>query len=205
MCRHNLHTTHHNTQLTIVNTTPMCRHTTTHCYKGVHKGTLGWSKAIPYHSHHKTSLHTFSTILSLSGCKELYHLSEKDNRKSTDLPRLIPQSQQIPSGQRLIEEIKGKSKDAQPKSTPPSLAPKSTPPSLAPKSTPPPLAPKSTPPSLGSKGKLEHSVFVTNSTGHSQKVKVKVKLLEIRSAAEIDLVVFEVCEGLGLGTRYMRG
>ena len=132
-------------------------------------------------------------------------VGEKDNRKSTDLPRLIPQSQQIPSGQRLIEEIKGKSKDAQPKSTPPSLAPKSTPPSLAPKSTPPPLAPKSTPPSLGSKGKLEHSVFVTNSTGHSQKVKVKVKLLEIRSAAEIDLVVFEVCEGLGLGTRYMRG
>ena len=104
-------------------------------------------------------------------------LSEKD-KKTTDLPRLIPQSQQKASGQRLIEEIKGRSGDAQPKSIPPS-----------------------TPKEI-----LEHSVFVTaptTSSGCPQKVKVKVKLLDVRSAAEIDLVVFEVREGLGLGMRHV--
>eukprot|EP00731_Ephydatia_muelleri_P017669 Em0010g767a len=92
-------------------------------------------------------------------------VGEKD-KKTTDLPRLIPQSQQKASGQRLIEEIKGRSGDAQPKSIPPS-----------------------TPKEI-----LEHSVFVTaptTSSGCPQKVKVKVKLLDVRSAAEIDLVVFE--------------
>ena len=104
----------------------------------------------------------------------LFMFSGKDNRKTSELPRLLPQDQSDPSRKSLIEEVKGDKHKLTRNNQPCTTNPGGTPSSQQGEEVP------------------EHSVFITSSSGPSRKVKVKVTLPRVKSAAEVDLEVFEV-------------